>query len=1017
MLDWDLKKWADPATLRRGAAYVKRGAVGPRSVTAGPGGGLRVEAEVDEGALAPMRVSLAWDGRQLSATCTCPMAPPCKHTVAVALAQMQDPATAAVGEGALGAPGAGAGPRPGQDVLFYNLHLAPPPKRMEREFVRSLAVWVSLERAIVLEDGLPGMPRPLALWGPIKRDGLTEADRAVLDLLEPYYRTRNRDFSSSQAHGIPLLDDMVNPVFALLARCPFLFGAGRTPLELRPDQPIRSVGGPYELLWDIDGQLVTGAPTRLVGRDPAWLQVREALRPVVETTSHAPEGEAEGDPAEGDLSLAETVLHPAVAPRPRLNLSEEGDRLVARLTFRYASSAPVSPHDARALVPGEVDGAWGAWQRDPGLERQLVERLAGTPLDSRGGGQYLAWGEPALAFLMEGVPALIAEGWEIYGEERLTRLRVNRSSAHVAIGISSGIDWFDVKTSVTIDGEAVPWTALREAFRANSRFVRLGSGAFGRLPEEWLTRQAQLAQSLGYAGDDADEGFVQRLPRYLAPAARDLLEAVQETTADVDWRRFLTGLEGVEAIQEVSTPAGFLGELRHYQSRGLARLCFWRDYGLHGILADDMGLGKTIQAIALLLAEREAGTGGPSLLVAPTSVVYNWEQEIARFAPDLRVLVLHGQDRHSRFEELPEADVVITSYGLLQRDRSVLLEQPFNYAILDEAQKIKNPRSQAAKMACRIRARRRLCLTGTPIENNLLEFWSLFNFLMPGLLGTERHFRQTYFKADAEEAELARERLRRMTRPFLLRRLKQDVATDLPPRTEIVSYCELGVEQRRLYEDTLAAVRGHIFAEVRSRGLRRAHFHVLEGLLRLRQVACDPRLVLRDDSHVPSAKVEHFMELLRDMLAEGHRVLVFSQFVKMLAVLKEALDAEDIRYAYLDGQTRDRLERVQRFNQDDTPVFLISLKAGGTGLNLTGADYVIHFDPWWNPAVEDQATDRAHRIGQTRHVFSYKLIARGTVEEKVLSLQGKKRQIVQDVLGGSDLGAELTLDDLTYLLT
>ena len=448
-------------------------------------------------------------------------------------------------------------------------------------------------------------------------------------------------------------------------------------------------------------------------------------------------------------------------------------------------------------------------------------------------------------------------------------------------------------------------------------------------------------------------------------------------------------------------------------------MSFLRDHGLHGILADDMGLGKTIQAIALLLSEKEAGHHGPSLLVAPTSVVYNWEQEIAKFGPELKVLVLHGSDRHARFDEIPDADVVVTSYGLLQRDKALLLEQPFHYVILDEAQKIKNPRSQAAKLACKLRSRHRLCLTGTPIENNLLEFWSLFHFLMPGLLGTEKFFRATFFKVDPTEAEASRERLRRLTRPFILRRLKQDVATDLPPRSEIVSYCEMGPEQRKLYEDTLAAVRGTIFAEVQARGLRRAHFHVLEGLLRLRQVACDPRLVMRDEAAAspPAAKVELFMEMLKEMIDNGHRVLVFSQFVKMLHILRDRLGEEGIAHSYLDGQTKDRLERVQRFNADDTPVFLISLKAGGTGLNLTGADYVIHFDPWWNPAVEDQATDRAHRIGQTRHVFSYKLIAKDTVEEKVLSLQAQKRQMVRDVLGGSESSmADLTMEDLEFLL-
>jgi non-specific serine/threonine protein kinase len=891
---------------------------------------------------------------------------------------------------------------------------------LEKQYARSLAVWVSMERALVMEDGLPGMPRPLALWSPVKRDALSAVDASVLDLLEPYYRAHHRDFSSPHAHGIPLKDDMVSPVFALLARCPFVFGAGRTPIEIRPDLPIRSVGGPYEALWDIDGHLVVGGAARLVGVEPAWLQVKESLRPLIEVPLEAEEtsGEGEAPATRGDEgNLESTPRHPSVAPRGRLMLSEEGERLVVRLTFRYDVSPPVSPLDARALVGGEKNGVWGAWQRDSAAEKNLVDRLGTTALDARGGSQYWAWGDAALQFLMDELPVLIREGWDVYGEERLVRLRVKRSTPSVSVGITSGIDWFDLKTQVRIDDELVPWTALREAFRQNSRFVRLGSGAFGRLPEEWLSRQIQLGQSLGLSEEAGDAtGFIQRLPHYLATSARELLEVASEVDVDVDWRRFLQGLEGVESIPEVPPPEAFVGELRHYQLRGLARLAFWRDFGLHGILADDMGLGKTIQAIALLLHEQAAGTPGPSLLVAPTSVVYNWEQEIAKFAPGLRVLVLHGSDRHLRFEALPAADVVITSYGLLQRDRAVLLEQPFNYAILDEAQKIKNPRSQAAKMACRIRARRRLCLTGTPIENNLLEFWSLFHFLMPGLLGSERLFRQTYFKTDPEEVDTARDRLRRMTRPFLLRRLKQDVATDLPPRTEIVSYCELGVEQRRLYDETLAAVRGSIFAEVRSKGLRRAHFHVLEGLLRLRQVACDPRLVLKDGTRLPSAKVEQFMDLLREIIAEGHRVLVFSQFVKMLTILREHLEQESIPYAYLDGQTKDRLERVQRFNSDDTPVFLISLKAGGTGLNLTGADYVIHFDPWWNPAVEDQATDRAHRIGQTRQVFSYKLIARGTVEEKVLSLQAQKRKIVQDVLGGTDLGSELTLSDLEFLL-
>ncbi|HEY9722239.1 MAG TPA: SNF2-related protein [Oscillatoriaceae cyanobacterium] len=1006
-MEWDLKNWTDPATLRRGAAYVKRGAVGKCQVKEMPGGALQIEAEVEEGALAPVHVRLDWDGRQLAARCTCPMVAPCKHAMAVALAHLQAPEKKpAATSGGFAA---------GQEVLFYGLHVAAPPKRLEKVFKRNACAWLSLEKAIIMEDGVPSMPRPLPLWAKVPRAGLSDADAGILDIIEPYYRERNRDFSSSQAHGIPLLDEMVGPIFELLTRCPFLYGAGRTPIAIRPDQPVRDLSTPYESLWEVDGTLVAGKPGLLVGENPGWLQVKGAFRPLIEGPSEAREAGPEAPGPEG--LPAEPNLHPEQSPVARLTLSEEGDRLIARLTFRYGTAAAVLPGDPRALVGGELDGEWGFWKRDPVAESALVARLAETSLESRGGGQYMAWGETALSFLMDEVPLLLRDGWELFGEERLQRHRVNRRQASVSISVSTGIDWFDLRTTVEIEGETIAWEALREALKRNSRFVRLGSGAFARLPEEWLLRQQQLAESLGFSAVGEENAFVQQLPRYLAPAAQELLATADTQHTDTDWRQFLLGLEAVEELPEVPTPEGFVGELRQYQAHGLSRLSFWREHGVHGILADDMGLGKTIQAIALLLSEHEAGRRGPSLLVAPTSVVYNWEQEIARFAPGLKVLVLHGADRHAHYEELPEADVVVTSYGLLQRDRAVLEEQPFHYVILDEAQKIKNPRSQAAKAACRINARHRLCLTGTPIENNLLEFWSLFHFLMPGLLGNERYFRSRYLRALPEETDQARERLRKLTRPFILRRLKGDVAQDLPPRTEIVAYCELGEEQRKLYEETLGAVRGQIFAEIRTRGFKRAHFHVLEGLLRLRQVVCDPKLVLRDEPrNVPSAKLEMFMDMLREMIAEGHRVLVFSQFVKMLAILREALEAEEIPYAYLDGQTKDRLERVQRFNASDTPVFLISLKAGGTGLNLTGADYVIHFDPWWNPAVEDQATDRAHRIGQTRHVFSYKLIAKDTVEEKVLGLQAQKRKMVLDVLGGSEMGSELTMEDLEYLL-
>ncbi|MFP5503589.1 MAG: SNF2-related protein, partial [Candidatus Sericytochromatia bacterium] len=710
-MDWDLKNWADPMTLKRGAAYLNRGAVGPLK-TSTPNGpsSLLVEAEVDEGAIAPAQVRLVWDGKTLEAHCTCPMPQPCKHTIAVALTHLSAPK-----EEAASASGTQQGLRPGQEVLFYNLHVAPPPKKLEKQYTTSACAWLSIEKAVVMDDGLPSMPRPLGLWAPVKRDLLTAPDAAILDIIEPYYRAKNRDFSSPHAHGIPLAEDMVTPVFNQLARCPFVFGAGRQPVQIRPDLPVKDLGGPYETLWAVDGEVVAGQPQRLIG-DPAgpWLQWKETFRPLVP----APEGEAEQLPQavgpEGAEPPEEPPMHPAASPVPRLTLTEEGDRLLVRLAFRYGPTSLVTPSDPRRLVGGDLDGAWGFWERSTDEEAAIVARLADTALDSRGGGQYLAWGEAALTFLFDQMPALLVDGYEIFGEEKLRKLRVKRHAASVSVGVSSGIDWFDLKTVLSVDGEAVGWAAIKEAFKQNSRFVRLGSGAFARLPEEWLARQRALAESVGFAGADDGEGFTQQLPRYLAPAAADLLAAADSQAQDPDWSRFLEGLESIDALPEVETPPGFVGELRDYQKRGLARLSFWRDHGLHGILADDMGLGKTIQAIALVLSDKAAGEKGPSLLVAPTSVVYNWEQEIARFAPELKVIVLHGADRHTRYDALPEADVIVTSYGLLQRDRAVLLELSFNYVILDEAQKIKNPRSQAAKAASKIPARHRLCLTGTP---------------------------------------------------------------------------------------------------------------------------------------------------------------------------------------------------------------------------------------------------------------------------------------------------------------
>ncbi len=420
-----------------------------------------------------------------------------------------------------------------------------------------------------------------------------------------------------------------------------------------------------------------------------------------------------------------------------------------------------------------------------------------------------------------------------------------------------------------------------------------------------------------------------------------------------------------------------------------------------------MGLGKTVQALAHLLLEKESGRADrPSLVVAPTSLMFNWRHEAERFAPGLRVLVLHGPKRKDCFPLIARHDLVLTTYPLLARDRDVLLAHRYHVVILDEAQVIKNPRAHAGRVAREIDSRHRLCLTGTPLENHLGELWSLFDFLLPGLLGNSKQFRR-FFRTPIEQrgSEAASDRLSRRIRPFLLRRTKQQVAAELPPKTEIIQSVALEGEQRELYETVRLAMHRRVREEIERQGLARSHILVLDALLKLRQVCCHPALVKMDKAQPvrQSAKLTMLMEILPEMIEEGRRILLFSQFTAMLALIEDELKRSGIGYVKLTGRTRDRETPVRRFQAGDTPLFLISLKAGGVGLNLTAADTVIHYDPWWNPAVERQATDRAHRIGQRQKVFVYRLICEGTLEEKIQVMQQRKQALADGLYnGGAD---------------
>jgi SNF2 family DNA or RNA helicase len=595
-----------------------------------------------------------------------------------------------------------------------------------------------------------------------------------------------------------------------------------------------------------------------------------------------------------------------------------------------------------------------------------------------------------------------------------------------------GNGWFDLELGIVVAGERHPLLPLllamiraapREfdaaalAARADDAELLVALSDRQRVALPWRRVKPILA-TLGELYFSDRIGAKIHLPAMDAARLAEL-----ERAARMRWlggerlRELGRKLHDFDGIRPVDVPAGLNAALRGYQRAGLDWMQFLRAYGFGGILADDMGLGKTIQTLAHILAEKEAGRlDAPALVVAPTTLMGNWQAEAARFAPGLRVLLLHGKDRKTLFDRVGEADVVLTTYALLGRDEAALRRHRYHLLILDEAQYVKNSRSKAAQTARLLDARHRLCLTGTPVQNHLGELWSQFHFLMPGLLGDEKQFNAAYRKPIELQGDVLRQDLlARRLKPFMLRRTKDKVATELPPKTEVVLPIELDGPQRDLYETVRVAMDAKVRDAVDRKGLARSHIVILEALLKLRQACCDPRL-LDPATGAGSAKLEALLELLDTLLSEGRSVLVFSQFTSMLALIEDALRARGIAYALLTGDTVDRASPVAAFQRRDVGVFLISLKAGGVGLNLTAADTVIHYDPWWNPASENQATDRAWRIGQEQPVFVYKLIARGTLEEKIQEMQRRKGELANAVLEpDAGLAAAIGPDDLRML--
>jgi superfamily II DNA or RNA helicase len=667
--------------------------------------------------------------------------------------------------------------------------------------------------------------------------------------------------------------------------------------------------------------------------------------------------------------------------------------------------------------------------RNMAWEKAGVEKLAKVGFVGRAGDtlRNIVGPREVLNFLGTGVPQIRRMGWTVELEGRVKPFAENAQyvTPIVHVDESEAGDYFDVSYEYDVGTGSISERDIQRALMKGDSFIERNGRTILLDGDAIMQAQEVFEDCAVGAGDKKGSFRMSGIYGSYVEASLDALDGI-EIEATPSWMERAKQQNDQDSVEPVELHPKLKGTLRSYQHEGVNWLAFLERRSFGGILADEMGLGKTLQTLAWIQLDRveHNDNGMPALIVCPTSLVENWKEEAAKFTPNLKTLVLHGPDRHRKWKRVEKSDIVITSYSLMRRDIEKHLEYTYSLAILDEAQHIKNRATQNALTAKKIQANHRLVLTGTPIENSVTDLWSIMDFLMPGYLGGHKEFHEHYelpVLNDGSEGEYAQDKLRRKLHPFLLRRLKKHVAKDLPPKIERIAPCKLTQDQHKVYTQLLDDSRSRISEMVEKDGFNKSRMEILKTLLRLRQTCNHIDLLKLEGvkSKHPSAKMELFFELLNEAIDSKHRVLVFSQFTSMLAILREELDERKVKYCYLDGSTKDRQDVVRRFNKNhNIPVFLMSLKAGGTGLNLTGADMVIHFDPWWNPAVEDQATDRAHRIGQKRTVYSVKLITKGTVEEKVVAMQERKKGIIDATLTTDEqVMQKLTWEDVQELLS
>jgi len=1004
----------------------------------------------------------------LDADCSCGAGEPCAHVSAVLLAVAgagKERGSSVVCETAAERtnPSSASPSAASSGGLVIVLDLEPGPDGQDRLSVAAMrrrridGRWIETPYALARarERRQPGYINSVHLeWlrralddGALAEDGARVTANPMIDWLPALIEALDCRFRSVRGPRLRLTGSRAVPA-AWRTRAD---GAQRFELEGGDGTAPRLAGCPPLALASDTGACGELHAEGLTGEDSAWLQGRGWVAPeAVETLLEAIRTRIDHCPdALRPASRSVIDLEPG-APVPVLKLEgipagpHDPPEAWAVLVFDYGPARLPTDTAVNTAMLDADRGEVGRVRRDAEAERrarQTLEKRNLKPLPVSGGTDA-RWGFPGArrpeepwVRLQLARGDLARAGWRIEIEPGFPYRLIEPERWYGWIdrdGLSGDGGEFLLELGAEVDGhrwpllddllawlDNVPASWLKRLLDTedpgDGLLLRLDATRMVRLPARQL--RAALIGLVEWTGRGMPRDGKLRLP-----LARISGLAGLEQSWALDGAPDLTGLVAKlgapGALDAVEAPEAFRAQLRDYQRRGLAWLQLLREHGFGGVLADDMGLGKTLQTLAHLLVEKEAGRmDRPCLIVAPASLLFNWRAEARRFAPDLRLLTLHGPGRKALFHRIADHDLVLTSYALLVRDHSRLAAQSFHIVVLDEAQAIKNPSSASARCARELDARQRLALSGTPLENNLGELWSLFQFVQPGLLGTAAGFERNYRKPiERDKDETRMKVLRHTVAPFLLRRTKAAVAPELPPVVDIERSIELTPEQQRLYEAVRLTMHEKVRRALDERGLAGGRIVVLDALLRLRQICCDPRLIDagRGNARQDSAKLEVLTEMLAALHDEGRQVLVFSQFTSMLKLIEADVNRLGLDYVKLTGRTRDRERPVRQFQNGEASVFLISLKAGGAGLNLTAAEAVIHYDPWWNPAAEDQATGRAHRIGQTRQVFSWRLVTVGTVEERVLELQQRKRALVDGLFSGVG-GAGLDEDDLEAL--